>query len=414
MLENCWQEEAEKLKKRVLMQLDITKENEEERLLEIIDREISVYAKERPLTLSQRKRMRMGIFHSLRRLDVLQELLDRDDITEIMVNGAGKIFYEKDGSMYLWEQHFSSQEKLEDIIQQMVGSHNRVINTAQPIADTRLADGSRVNVVLSPISIDGAAVTIRKFPKHPLNMATMIQKESISTECASLLESLVKAGYNIFISGGTGSGKTTFLNALSEFIPDTERVITIEDSAELQLQGIPNLVRLETRDAGVEGDLEISIRDLIRTALRMRPTRLIVGEVRGAECLDMLQAMNTGHDGSLSTGHANSCRDMLSRMETMVLMGMELPLPAIRAQIASGIDIMVHLGRLRDRSRRVLAIMELNGVKEGEIQLNPLYEFVEKGMKDGKITGLWEKKGELLHTEKLMAAGLERKNAGLQ
>lgn len=414
MLENCWQEEVEELKKRVLMQLDITKENEEERLLEIIDREISVYAKEKPLTLSQRKRLRMGIFHSLRRLDVLQELLDRDDITEIMVNGAGKIFYEKDGSMHLWEQHFSSQEKLEDIIQQMVGSHNRVINTARPIADTRLADGSRVNVVLSPISIDGAAVTIRKFPKHPLNMAKMIQKESISTECASLLESLVKAGYNIFISGGTGSGKTTFLNALSEFIPDTERVITIEDSAELQLQGIPNLVRLETRDAGVEGDLEISIRDLIRTALRMRPTRLIVGEVRGAECLDMLQAMNTGHDGSLSTGHANSCRDMLSRMETMVLMGMELPLPAIRAQIASGIDIMVHLGRLRDRSRRVLAIMELNGVKEGEIQLNPLYEFVEKGMKDGKITGFWEKKGELLQKEKLMAAGLERKNAGLQ
>lgn len=414
MLENCWQEEAEELKKRVLMQLDITKENEEERLLEVIDREISFYAKEKPLTLSQRRKLRMGIFHSLRRLDVLQELLDRDDITEIMVNGAGKIFYEKDGSMYLWEQHFSSQEKLEDIIQQMVGSNNRVINTARPIADTRLADGSRVNVVLSPISIDGAAVTIRKFPKHPLNMATMIQKGSISTECASLLESLVKAGYNIFISGGTGSGKTTFLNALSEFIPDTERVITIEDSAELQLQGIPNLVRLETRDAGVEGDLEISIRDLIRTALRMRPTRLIVGEVRGAECLDMLQAMNTGHDGSLSTGHANSCRDMLSRMETMVLMGMELPLPAIRAQIASGIDIMVHLGRLRDRSRRVLAIMELNGVKEGEIQLNPLYEFVEKGMKDGKITGFWEKKGELLHKEKMMAAGLERKNAGLQ
>lgn len=414
MLENCWQEEAEELKKRVLMQLDITKENEEERLLEIIDREISVYAKEKPLTLSQRKKLRMGIFHSLRRLDVLQELLDRDDITEIMVNGAGKIFYEKDGSMFLWEQHFSSQEKLEDIIQQMVGTHNRVINTAQPIADTRLADGSRVNVVLSPISIDGAAVTIRKFPKHPINMEKMIEKESISTECASLLESLVKAGYNIFISGGTGSGKTTFLNALSEFIPDTERVITIEDSAELQLQGIPNLVRLETRDAGVEGDLEISIRDLIRTALRMRPTRLIVGEVRGAECLDMLQAMNTGHDGSLSTGHANSCRDMLSRMETMVLMGMELPLSAIRAQIASGIDIMVHLGRLRDRSRRVLAIMELNGVKEGEIQLNPLYEFVEKGMKDGKITGFWEKKGELLHKEKMMAAGLERKNAGLQ
>lgn len=411
MSENCWLEEV---KQRVLMQLDIMKENEEEQLLAVIDQEISIYAKEKVLTLSQRKRLRMGIFHSLRRLDVLQELLDRDDITEIMVNGAGKIFYEKEGSMYLWNQHFSSEEKLEDIIQQMVGTHNRVINTAQPIADTRLADGSRVNVVLSPISIDGAAVTIRKFPKHPINMEKMIEKESISAECAGVLERFVKAGYNIFISGGTGSGKTTFLNALSEFIPETERVITIEDSAELQLQGIPNLVRLETRTAGAEGNLEITIRDLIRTALRMRPTRIIVGEIRGAECLDMLQAMNTGHDGSLSTGHANSCLDMLSRMETMVLMGMELPLSAIRAQIASGIDIMVHLGRLRDKSRRVLAIMELNGVKEGEIQLNPLYEFVEKGTKDGKIAGCWEKRGELLHREKLIAAGLEgRMDAGL-
>lgn len=414
MSENYWMEKTEEIKKRVLMQLDVTRENEEERLLEIIDKEISAYASEKVISLKERRRLRTQIFHSLRRLDVLQELLEQEDITEIMVNGAGKIFYEKNGSMFLWNQHFSSKERLEDIIQQMAGSHNRMINTAQPIVDTRLADGSRVNVVLDPIAIDGPAVTIRKFPKYPLGMEEMITGGSIGAECALLLERLVKSGYNIFISGGTGSGKTTFLNALSAFIPETERVITIEDSAELQLQGIPNLVRLETRNAGVEGTLEITIRDLIRTALRMRPNRIIVGEVRGAECLDMLQAMNTGHDGSLSTGHANSCLDMLSRMETMVLMGMELPLSAVRAQIASGIDIIVHLGRLRDKSRRVLSIVELNGVKEGEIQLNPLYEFVEKGMKAGKIAGDWEKKGELRQREKLMAAGMEETNAGLQ
>lgn len=407
MSENYWQEQVEEIKKRVLVQLDITKENDEERLLEVIDAEIVRYGKEQLLSLEQRHRLRKSVFHSLRRLDVLQELLEQEDITEIMVNGAGKIFYEKDGAMHLWKQHFSSVEKLEDIIQQMVGRHNRVINTAQPIADTRLPDGSRVNIVLFPIAIDGPAVTIRKFPKSPMDMSTMIERKSISRECAYLLEQLVKAGYNIFISGGTGSGKTTFLNALSAFIPETERVITIEDSAELQLQGIPNLVRLETRNAGTDGNLEINIRDLIRTALRMRPTRIIVGEIRGAECLDMLQAMNTGHDGSLSTGHANSCKDMLHRMETMVLMGMELPLAAIQAQIASGIDIMVHLGRMRDKSRRVLAIAELNGVEKGEIQLNPLYEFVETGVQEGKITGCWEKRGELLHREKLLAAGLE-------
>lgn len=414
MSEKYLTEELEELKKRVLTRLDITRESDEEQLLEVIDSEISRYGREKMLPLSQRRRLRIQIFHSLRRLDVLQELLERDDITEIMVNGAEKIFYEKGGSIYPWNQHFSSRERLEDIIQQMVGNNNRVINTAQPIADTRLSDGSRVNAVLYPIALDGPAVTIRKFPKHPLRIEEMIQYKSIGAECASLLERLVKSGYNIFISGGTGSGKTTFLNALSGFIPETDRVITIEDSAELQLQGIPNLVRLETRNAGVEGTLEITIRDLIRTALRMRPSRIIVGEIRAGECLDMLQAMNTGHDGSLSTGHANSCRDMLNRMETMVLMGMEIPLAAIRAQIASGIDIMVHLGRLRDKTRRVLSIMELNGVSEGEIQLNPLYEFVENGMKDGRITGYWEKRGELLHREKLWAAGMEEKDAGLQ
>lgn len=388
------------------MQLDLTRENDEEQLLEIIDQEICRYGREKMLFLSQRRRIRIQLFHSLRRLDVLQELLERDDITEIMVNGSDRIFYESEGKIYPWKQKFSSKEKLEDIIQQMVGINNRMINTSKPIADTRLADGSRVNVVLDPIALDGPAVTIRKFPKNPLGMKEMMVCGSIGKECVDLLERLVRTGYNIFISGGTGSGKTTFLNALSEFIPESERVITIEDSAELQLQGIPNLVRLETRSGGLEGGLEISIRDLIRTALRMRPNRIIVGEIRGGECLDMLQAMNTGHDGSISTGHGNSSRDMLRRMETMVLMGMELPLAAIRAQIASGIDIMVHLGRLRDKSRRILSIAEVDGIEAGEIRLNPLYQFKEQGIKNGKIEGYWEVKGELIHTEKMQAAGV--------
>lgn len=350
----------------------------------------------------------MQVFHSLRKLDVLQELLNEDDITEIMVNGEEHIFYERAGEVVEWEKSFSSREKLEDIIQQMVGNHNRMVNEAKPIADTRLEDGSRVNVVLPPVALDGPVVSIRKFPKHPILMEQMVAQESISRECADFLDMLVKAGYNIFISGGTGSGKTTFLNALSEFIPKTERIITIEDSAELQLQGIANLVRLETRNEGAEGNLAISIRDLIRTALRMRPDRIIVGEIRGAECLDMLQAMNTGHDGSLSTGHANGCQDMVSRMETMVLMGMELPLTAIRAQIAAGVDILVHLGRLRDKSRRMLSIMEMAGAEGGEIQLNPLYEFTEMGERNGKIVGSWIKKGELIHQGKLYRAGMER------
>lgn len=397
----------EQIRKNVIAQLDMTREHEEEELLAIIDEEICREAKERVIPLNWRRELRMQVFHSLRKLDVLQELLSEDDITEIMVNGAEHIFYEKQGEILAWDKSFSSKEKLEDIIQQMVGSHNRVINEAEPIADTRLSDGSRVNVVLPPIALEGPVVSIRKFPKHPILMEQMIATESISSECAEFLKTLVKAGYNIFISGGTGSGKTTFLNALSEFIPKTERVITIEDSAELQIQGICNLVRMETRSVRGDGRLSISIRDLIRTALRMRPDRIIVGEIRGAECLDMLQAMNTGHDGSLSTGHANSCQDMISRMETMVLMGMELPLQAIRAQIAAGVDILVHLGRLRDRSRRLLAIMEIDKMEEGEIRLNPLYEFVEMGEHAGKISGSWMKRGELIHRGKLYAAGME-------
>lgn len=384
------------------------REHEDEEILAVIDEEICKEARERTIPLNWRKELRMQVFHSLRKLDVLQELLNEDDITEIMVNGEEHIFYERAGEVVEWEKSFSSREKLEDIIQQMVGNHNRMVNEAKPIADTRLEDGSRVNVVLPPVALDGPVVSIRKFPKHPILMEQMVAQESISRECADFLDMLVKAGYNIFISGGTGSGKTTFLNALSEFIPKTERIITIEDSAELQLQGIANLVRLETRNEGAEGNLAISIRDLIRTALRMRPDRIIVGEIRGAECLDMLQAMNTGHDGSLSTGHANGCQDMVSRMETMVLMGMELPLTAIRAQIAAGVDILVHLGRLRDKSRRMLSIMEMAGAEGGEIQLNPLYEFTEMGEWNGKIVGSWIKKGELIHQGKLYRAGMER------
>lgn len=385
----------------------MTREHEEEELLAAIDEEICREAKERVIPLNWRKELRLQVFHSLRKLDVLQELLVEDDITEIMVNGAEHIFYEKQGEIHAWNKSFSSREKLEDIIQQMVGSHNRVINESEPIADTRLSDGSRVNVVLPPVALEGPVVSIRKFPKHPILMEQMIEGESVSQECADFLKLLVKAGYNIFISGGTGSGKTTFLNALSEFIPKTERVITIEDSAELQIQGIPNLVRMETRSGRADGKLSVTIRDLIRTALRMRPDRIIVGEIRGAECLDMLQAMNTGHDGSLSTGHANSCQDMVSRMETMVLMGMELPLQAIRAQIAAGVDILVHLGRLRDRSRRLLAITEIDKLQDGQIRLNALYEFVEMGEHCGRIKGSWMKRGELIHRGKLYAAGME-------
>lgn len=398
----------EQIRKRVLGQLDMGREHEDEEILAVIDEEICKEARERTIPLNWRKELRMQVFHSLRKLDVLQELLNEDDITEIMVNGEEHIFYERAGEVVEWDKGFSSREKLEDIIQQMVGNHNRMVNEAKPIADTRLEDGSRVNVVLPPVALDGPVVSIRKFPKHPILMEQMVAQESISRECADFLDMLVKAGYNIFISGGTGSGKTTFLNALSEFIPKTERVITIEDSAELQLQGIANLVRLETRNEGAEGNLAISVRDLIRTALRMRPDRIIVGEIRGAECLDMLQAMNTGHDGSLSTGHANGCQDMVSRMETMVLMGMELPLTAIRAQIAAGVDILVHLGRLRDKSRRMLSIMEMAGAEGGEIQLNPLYEFTEMGERNGKIVGSWIKKGELIHQGKLYQAGMER------
>ena len=336
-------------------------------------------------------------------------LLEREDITEIMVNGHEKIFVEIEGHIKQWEDHFADEEKLRNVIQQIVAKANRRVNEASPIVDARLEDGSRVNVVLSPISIDGTVLTIRKFPKEPLSMNTLIEIHSLSKPVAKLLRLLVLAGYNIVISGGTGSGKTTFLNALSNYIPKDERVITIEDSAELSLVNIENLVRLEVRNANVEGSNEITMKDLLKTSLRMRPDRIIVGEVRGAEALDMLQAMNTGHDGSISTGHANSAKDMLVRLETMVLMGVELPLTALRGQIASAIDIVIHLGRLRDKSRKLIQIEEVLDVKEGDIRTQTIVEFVETGEEKGKIQGVLKKRNLLINTEKIKLAGLMEK-----
>ena len=390
--------------------MDVSRDIPDEELWSLIDEEIAEQGESRP-SLHVREAAREQVFHARRGLDVLQELLEEPQITEIMVNGYQHIFYEKKGQLLQWDKQFPSREKLEDVIQSIVAAGNRMVNEAAPIVDTRLRDGSRVNIVLAPIAIDGSVITIRKFPEHPMQMEDLLALGSLSQEIADELKRLVKAGYNMFVSGGTGSGKTTFLNALSGYIPRNERVITIEDSAELQLNDIPNLVRLETRAANLENVSEIPIRQLIRTALRMRPDRILVGECRGAEALDMLQAMNTGHDGSLSTGHANSCRDMLRRLETMVLMGMDLPVSAIRAQIASGIDLLIHLGRLRDRTRKVLDIAEIDGMEQGEIRLHALYHFVETGEADGRIQGEWQRKGKLLHREKLAAAGLEESSA---
>lgn len=398
--------EIQILREQILNEIDLSRDVEDEEIKELIRRHCGRYAKEHMLTLRKREELEQFLFHALRKLDVLQELLDDTEITEIMVNGANNIFYEKKGRLYKFEKTFTSKEKLEDIIQQIAGNNNRMINLSNPIVDTRLPDGSRVNIVLAPISIEGPAISIRKFPERPYEMTDLVQMEAISREAADFLECLVQARYNIFVSGGTGSGKTTFLNALSQFIPKEERIITIEDSAELQLIEKPNLVRLETRNANTEGVQAISIRDLIRAALRMRPSMIVVGECRGGEALDVLQAMNTGHDGSLSTGHANSCKDMISRLETMVLMGgVELPIPAIRSQIASGIDIFVHLGRLRDKSRKVLSITEVSGFENGEISLNEIYCFQELAEIDGRIQGELKKVGELRHKEKLRNAG---------
>ena len=395
----------EHLHARILEELDLSREVQDEELTEIIYRVLQEAGRREYLPLAEKSALGRELFNAFRKLDLLQEFLEDEEITEIMINGTQSIFLEKQGRLFQSDKRFLSREKLEDVIQQIAAGPNRLVNEASPIVDARLADGSRVNVVLAPVALNGPIVTIRKFPRESITMKQLIDWQSVSQEVAGFLALLVQAGYNIFISGGTGSGKTTFLNALSEFIPKDERIITIEDNAELRILDVPNLVSLEARNANVEGSGEVTIRELIRSALRMRPDRIIVGEVRGAEAIDMLQALNTGHDGSLSTGHANSPMDMLSRLETMVLMGMDLPLAAIRRQIASGIDIIVHLGRLRDKSRKLLEVSEITAYREGEIELSPLYRYEETGEKDGKIQGIWKKDHGLAHTEKLLAAG---------
>ena len=403
--------EFEELREGVLEKIDLTREMDDEEIANLIAVHVDAYAHRRLLTLAQRENLEQSLFHSLRKLDVLQELLEDEEITEIMVNGADKIFYEKGGRLYESGKRFSSKEKLDDVIQQIAGYSNRMVNEASPIVDARLADGSRVNIVLAPVSIDGAAVSIRKFPKEPLGMEQLIDKGAVTPEAAELLRCMVIAGYNIFISGGTGSGKTTFLNALSQYIPREERIITIEDLAELQLIDKPNLIRLEARNANTQGVQAITIRDLIRTALRMRPNRILVGECRGAETLDMLQAMNTGHDGSLSTGHANTARDMLSRLEMMIRMGIDLPITAMRSQIATGIDILVHLGRLRDGSRRVLSVTELVGISEGEIVMNELYGWKRQtgGLEELVQTGELMNRDKLYRAEHLLSVEQEKR-----
>jgi len=388
------------IQQELFKELDFSKELGEEELLELIDEKIHGVALKQGLWLEERKQMRKEIFRSMRRLDILQELIEDPKITEIMINGKDHIFIERDGWISRWENGFDSEEKLNNIIQQMVAGCNRAVNEASPIVDARLENGSRVNVVLKPIALNGPIVTIRRFPEKPMDMEKLIELGALQEEHSRFLEKLVASGYNILISGGTGSGKTTFLNALSHFIPGEERVITIEDSAELQMEAIENLVRLETRNANTEGCLPITIRDLIRTALRMRPDRIIVGEVRGAEAVDLLQAMNTGHDGSISTGHSNSAADMLSRLETMVLMGMDLPVAAIRQQIASALDIIIHLGRMRDKSRKVLEITEVCSYEEQKIRLRPLFVYHYESEK-------LEKERELKNVAKLQAAGLQ-------
>lgn len=397
----------ELLRQRVLEDIDLTREIDDKELLDVIDRILIDFCKNEYINMQEKLRLRKDIFNSIRRLDILQELIEDTSITEIMVNGPNNIFIEQNGRIYPSSKGFESVQKLEDVVQQIVSHSNRIINEACPIVDSRLQDGSRVNIVLAPVAMEGPIITIRKFPSKPITMDRLIELESISIQVAAFLKQLVIAGYNIFISGGTGSGKTTFLNVLSNYIPSNERVITIEDSAELQIRNIPNLVRLEVRNANSEGSNEVTIRDLIKTSLRMRPDRIIVGEVRDAAAIDMLQALNTGHDGSLSTGHANSPSDMLSRLESLVLLGADIPLLAVRKQIASAIDIIVHLGRLRDRSRRLFEITEVLNCKEGEILLNPLYAFEEQGEKDGRVRGEIVKINNLQNVEKLKRAGIE-------
>ncbi|MCG8538979.1 MAG: CpaF family protein [Clostridia bacterium] len=398
----------QQIKEIVCHSIDLKKDPTDEDIDNVITEIVFKKAKEHHITVSERQEIIRTIFNSMRRLDILQPLIDDKSITEIMINGSNNVFIERDGKVIKLDAAFENDKKLENIIQSIVGKVNRSINESSPIVDARLSDGSRVNAVLPPIALNGPTLTIRKFPEKPMTIEKLIEYESLKEEAADVLRRMVIAKYNIFICGGTGSGKTTFLNALSNFIPSDERIVTIEDSAELQIINIPNIVRMETRDDNTEGKGEITVRDLIKNSLRMRPDRIIIGEVRGAEALDMLQAMNTGHDGSLSTGHGNSTVDMLRRLETMVLSGTSMPLDAIRHQISSAIDIIIHLGRLRDKSRRVLEITEVLGYRNDEIELNPLFKFLEEGeTEDKKIIGT------LKRTENKMVNTLKFKMAGI-
>lgn len=402
-------EEVERLsheiEEMVRAELDLRATVSDLQIEQAIDRQILRKTEERYIPLKEKIELKERIFSSIRGLDCLAALMNRTDITEIMVNDYHKIFVERDGQIERWSGGFTSEEKYMDVIQQVAAQCNRIVNESSPIVDARLSDGSRVNVVLPPVALDGAVMTIRRFPERNFNAGDLVERGMLSNELVCLLRILVKSRYNILISGGTGSGKTTFLNVMADFIPESERIITIEDSAELKLQSIENLVRLEVRNANVEGKNAIHMKDLIRSSLRMRPTRIIVGEVRGEEALDMLQAMNTGHDGSLSTGHANSARDMLYRLETMVLMGIEMPLAAIRQQIASAVDIIVHIGRLADGRRKVLEIAEVLGMQEGEIQLHTLCKYQNQIQEKEKTNESWKFKETICHMEKLETAG---------
>ena len=383
----------------LMEKLDMSREMTDREILDEIDQLILNRMRDSYISLNEKLQLRQELFYSVRKLDVLQELIEDETVTEIMVNGPDAIFVERGGRLGKWDKSFTSREKLEDVIQQIAGRCNRVINESMPIVDARLENGARVNAVISPVALNGPILTIRRFPDTPITMDRLIALGSLTCECARFLKALVRARYSIVIGGGTGSGKTTFLGALSDYIPEDERIITIEDNAELKIQGVENLVRLEAKMANMEGAVSVSIRDLIKTALRMRPDRIVVGEVRGGEAVDMLQALNTGHEGSLRTAHANSARDMLSRLETMTLMGVDLPLEAIRRQIASGVDILIHLGRMRDKTRKVLEITEVCGYEKNEIITRTLFRREED-------LGLVQV-SELLNREKLARAGVE-------
>lgn len=401
-------EQFQILRKRLLEKLENAGSLSDDEIIEKINEIIIEAGREFYLSLKRKEELQKELFNSIRKLDILQELIDDDTITEVMVNGTEGIFIEKNGRLMKWDKNFCTRQKIEDLVQSIAAKSNRIVNETVPIADARLENGARVNIVLPPAAINGPIITIRQFPSRPIQIEELIAWNAVTEEAAEFLRQLVIAGYNIFISGGTGSGKTTFLNALSNFIPKEERIITIEDNAELQLQGVKNLVRMEARKGNTQGEHEITIRDLIKSSLRMRPDRILVGEVRGEEALDMLQALNSGHDGSLSTGHGNSPRDMLARLETMVLLGVSLPVSAIRRQIASGIDIMIHLGRLRDKSRKVLEIIEIVGYRyeTEEILTKVLYEFEEDVTNRDQVIGKLVKKSTLTDTRKLVQRGI--------